>query len=375
LSYLTCDVFIVGGGPSGLATAIALRQRGLDVAIADSLVPPIDKACGEGIMPDSRHELSQLGITLQPEHGSEFAGIRFVDEQSAVSAEFTSGAGFGIRRLTLHRLLLDRARALGVRMLWDAHVSLVDGQPPQIDGQRIGYRYLVGADGQSSRMRRWAGLHHKTQLLSKRFGFRAHFRMAPWSTHVEVHWGPLGQAYVTPVSDQEICISVMTRHHENVRFADVVNGIPFLREKIAGAETTTRERGAVTTTCKLKHVVSGNVALVGDASGSADAITGEGLGMGFRQAHLLANAIEQDDLTLYASGHGSILRLPQMMARAMLLMDRWPLLRARVLRVLASRPSLFGEMLRVHLGEEPMPTFIRQHGAELGRLLFLPSLT
>jgi anaerobic glycerol-3-phosphate dehydrogenase len=46
-----CDALIVGGGPAGLASAIALRQKGLDVLVADALRPPIDKACGEGLMP------------------------------------------------------------------------------------------------------------------------------------------------------------------------------------------------------------------------------------------------------------------------------------------------------------------------------------
>jgi len=40
------DVFVVGGGPAGLALAIAARQRGLSVVVADGANPPIDKTCG-----------------------------------------------------------------------------------------------------------------------------------------------------------------------------------------------------------------------------------------------------------------------------------------------------------------------------------------
>src|SRR5271155_2074453 len=113
---LTSDVLVVGGGPAGLAAAIALRQRGLDVLLADALLPPIDKACGEGIMPDSRRELAQLGVDLTRAHGARFRGIRFCDDRSTVSAEFASDEGIGLRRLTLHSLLVDRAREVGVRM-------------------------------------------------------------------------------------------------------------------------------------------------------------------------------------------------------------------------------------------------------------------
>ena len=47
------DVFVIGGGPAGLAAAIAARQQGLRVLVADGAKPPIDKACGEVLMPDA----------------------------------------------------------------------------------------------------------------------------------------------------------------------------------------------------------------------------------------------------------------------------------------------------------------------------------
>src|SRR5277367_4284740 len=97
-----CDAFVVGGGPAGLAAAIALRQRGAEVTVADALEPPIDKACGEGIMPDSLHELNRLGVHPDTAHGVKFSGVRFCDEHSTVSADFPSGWGIGVRRLTLH---------------------------------------------------------------------------------------------------------------------------------------------------------------------------------------------------------------------------------------------------------------------------------
>ena len=54
------DVFVIGGGPAGLAAAIAARQRGFDVLVADGAEPPIDKACGEGLLPDGLAALERL---------------------------------------------------------------------------------------------------------------------------------------------------------------------------------------------------------------------------------------------------------------------------------------------------------------------------
>lgn len=345
--------------------------------LADALTPPIDKACGEGLMPDSRRDLALLGIEVPKSSGAEFRGIRFCDQRSSVSAAFPSTQGLGVRRTVLHQLLVDHAADVGVRFAWKASVKAMPGQPITMNGEPVRCRILIGADGQSSRIRTWAGLDEGS-LLSRRFGFRIHYRIAPWTPNVEVHWAPTGQAYVTPISWNEVCVAVVTRSSSGARSKDLIESIPELRDRLRGAEIITRERGAITTTLRLKKVVRGDVALVGDASGSADAITGEGLAMGFRQAILLADALHlsmgNEGLLLYQSRHASMMRLPQAMARILLLMDRWPPLRDRALRTFASDPAVFQSLLNVHIGEKPLRQFLLQHAPTLGLRLLLPSL-
>ena len=101
---MRCDVLVVGGGPAGLAAAIALRQKGIDVLVADALRPPIEKACGEGLMPDAQRDLAALGVRL--EGGAPFDGIAFFAGEHSVAAHFPQGLGVGIRRIRLHSLLL-----------------------------------------------------------------------------------------------------------------------------------------------------------------------------------------------------------------------------------------------------------------------------
>ena len=62
---IRCDALIAGGGPAGLAAAIALRQKGLDVLVADALQSAHRQGCGEGLMPDARNDLAALGVSFR----------------------------------------------------------------------------------------------------------------------------------------------------------------------------------------------------------------------------------------------------------------------------------------------------------------------
>ena len=370
---IRCDALIVGGGPAGLAAAIALRQKGLEVLIVDALHPPIDKACGEGLLPDSQTDVTRLGISISDQDGAPLDGIAFLSQRSSVMARFEHGAGIGIRRLRLHSLLVDRCSHLGVQLMWGSRVSLVDRQTVLVNRSACLYRYLIGADGQSSAVRRWSGLDRQT-VRSRRFGIRQHFRVKSWSRMVEVHWGDLGQGYVTPVGPEEVCVATLTRD-SSAKMEALLEGLPTLMRKLHGSYAISSPRGAITTTRKIHRVTAGNVALAGDASGSADAVTGEGLALSFRQALLLADAIDADDLAIYEAGHSDILRLPHLMSRVLLSMDRWPWFRDRALAMLVHDPQLFGRMLSAHLGEQSLKAFLLRDGVGVGWHLLMPPVT
>src|SRR5437016_14649872 len=73
------DVFVIGGGPAGLAAALAARRRGFDVTLPDFATPPIDKACGEGIMPDGLEAAPALGLDLESSGGHVFWRLRWCE--------------------------------------------------------------------------------------------------------------------------------------------------------------------------------------------------------------------------------------------------------------------------------------------------------
>jgi menaquinone-9 beta-reductase len=108
--------------------------------------------------------------------------------------------------------------------------------------------------------------------------------------------------------------------------------------------------------------------LVGDASGTVDAITGEGLGLAFRQARAVAEALACGDLRIYEAAHRRLRRKPQWMAKMLLTMDRSVFLQGWAMDVLAARPKVFAGLLAAHAGEGSMLE-IAEAGLKLGRSL------
>lgn len=342
------DVFIVGGGPAGLAAAIAARGKGFDVIVADGGHPPIDKPCGEGLLPDAVEALRRLGVVLGPADGFALRGIRFADAGTSVAAAFRDGNGMGVRREVLHRRLVERALACGVRCAWNTPVTGLCKGRVIAGGNEIRARWIIGADGILSRVRRWAGLEN-TSPGGGRFAYRQHFHARAWSDFAEVYWHNDEQIYITPISQGEICVALISRSSK-ARVAEALSKLPELSRKLQGAAAATNERGAPTRVRGLARVSRGNVALVGDASGSVDAITAEGLALGFRQAESLANALAAGSLMQYQQEHQRLFVRPRFMAHVLLFLGRQPALRKHTFRVMEAAPNIFDCMLAYHVG-------------------------
>ena len=343
------DVFVIGGGPAGLAAAVAARGRGFDVTVADYAAPPIDKACGEGIMPEGIAAARSLGFDLDAVAGHRFRGIRFCDSGGSVQAEYPHGHGLGVRRIELHRMMVERAVACGVRLAWGTRIAAISPDGVQAGGRLVHARWIVGADGSHSPVRRWAGLdacHHE----NRRYGFRRHYRVAECDDHMELHWGDRCQLYLTPVAMNEICVALISRD-QRLRLDDALPQFPEVAARLTAAEAVNLERGGVTVSRRLKAVTRGNVALVGDASGSVDAIAGEGLCLLLQQSVALADAMAAGDLARYQAAHRSMGRRPEFLSDLLLLLDRRRRLRSRTIRAMAADPRLLARMLALHTGE------------------------
>ncbi len=254
-----------------------------------------------------------------------------------------------MRRSTLHSLLVERASELGVTFHWGVRVRGFDKRSVFIDGAHIPCRWLVGADGQNSCVGKWANLNSKRPRIS-RFGFSRHYGVSRWTDLVEVHWGPGCQMFVTPTADDEVCVAVLS-HDPGLRIEPGLAHFPGIAKHLNWARPRTAELGNVTSLGHARGVISGNVALVGDASFSVDGISGLGLTLAFQQAVLVAEAFSREDLTYYEDAHRKISVAPWRMTRLLLLMDQSAWVRRKVLRLLARKPALFSRMMSAHMAQ------------------------
>ena len=345
---LTTDVFIAGGGPAGLATAIATRQLGLDAIVADLVKPPVDKACGEGLMPDGVAALRRLGIEPDATEAHPFRGIRFITDDATAAANFPRAQGLGIRRTVLHQMLMRRAEEAGVVMRWGTRVDGLDERGDvRLGGDTVLCKWIIGADGHNSRIRR--ATMAQPHVSTDRVGVRQHFCARSWTDLVEVYWHPRGQAYVTPIADGEICIAIIGTD-SGVRIGDLGRFFPLLAARLKDAAPASASRAGRSASSTLRSVARGRVALVGDASGSVDAVTGDGLSLAFCQALALADALADQNLARYQTAHRRIMRMPRIMSRLLTLIGEHDGLRHRAIHALAARPTAFARLLAVHAG-------------------------
>jgi len=144
------QVIIVGGGPAGLAAAVALRAQNFCVTVVDAAQPPIEKVCGEGLLPETLESLRAIGVKPKSLPGVPFRGIRYIANKTHVEAKFPHGHALGIRRADLHQSLLTAATDAGAEFLWKTRVDGLEGDGIRVAGQLMRAQWIIGADGHAS---------------------------------------------------------------------------------------------------------------------------------------------------------------------------------------------------------------------------------
>ncbi|MFD3513012.1 NAD(P)/FAD-dependent oxidoreductase [Streptomyces sp. NPDC058657] len=327
------DVLVAGGGPAGLATAVHAALAGLEAVVVEPRSGPVDKACGEGVMPSGVAALRALGIEAP---GRELRGIRYLDANTRVEAPFRGAAGLGVRRTALHAALHRRALDVGVRIL-PGKVGEVRQSADSVTAAGLTARWLVAADGLHSPVRRRLGLD-LPGVAPGRYGLRRHFRVEPWTDFVEVHWSGDGEAYVTPVGDDLVGVAVLTRSRR--RYEEHLAGFPALAASLSGPAAT-QVRGAGPLRQRVRRRTAGRVLLVGDAAGYVDALTGEGIALALATAGAAVRCVAAGRPQEYERAWARLTRRHRLLTGALLTASRRPGTARLVAPGAARMPALF----------------------------------
>lgn len=342
------DVLVVGAGPAGLATALAFARRGVAARVIERRRGALDKACGEGIMPAGVRALEALGVRTDRLRAAPFHGVRFVDGAIALEGRFATGPGLGVRRSELSQALLAAAARAGIEVVLgcalDGFERSGDGIAARTSRGVLRARLLVGADGLASAVRAQAGL--ALPARSRRFGLRRHFRIAPWSSLVEVHWRDGAEAYVTPVAADEVGVAILSRA-DGASYACQLAGFPELAARLSGAQPSSEVRGAGPFWQRARRRAADGIALVGDAAGYTDAVTGEGITLALQAGEALARSFaEGASLAGYETSWRRITRAHRAFAALLGFGVAHPSARRAAFRGLAAAPKLFELLLR-----------------------------
>ncbi|MGW6566285.1 NAD(P)/FAD-dependent oxidoreductase [Streptomyces sp. NPDC054975] len=332
----THDLLIAGGGPAGLATALHAVRAGFDVVVAEPRAMPVDKACGEGLMPGAVRELRALGLDVP---GRPIAGIRYRQGPHHAQAEFRHGSGLGVRRTALHAALHTAVLAAGVPVL-PLRVRDVRQDAEGVLDSATGVRadWLVAADGLHSPVRRSLGLG-VPDAGTPRYGLRRHYAVAPPSPYVEVHWGPYGEAYVTPLGPQLLGVALLTSRR--APFDEQLTGFPELAATLPRQAAVGDVRGAGPLRQKVRTRVHGRVLLVGDAAGYVDALTGEGVSLALAGARVLIDQLRRGSPGAYEAAWQQATFRHRLLTDCLVRARQQPWLAERIVPAAARLPFVF----------------------------------
>lgn len=328
------DLAVVGGGPVGLVTALDASARGLQVTVLDAREDDGDKACGEGLMPSAVAALARLGVDPP---GWDVAGIAYVRGRHRAESRFAGPPGRGVRRTALVRALRERAAESGVQTS-RSKVTRLEEVAGGLRAGPVEARYVAVADGLHSPLRRSLGLRVPSRGPD-RYGLRRHYARSPWTDCVEVHWARNAEAYVTPVAADEVGVAVLGPPGPG--FEHRLASFPELLDRLGAASPSSRVRGAGPLRQNASARVAGRALLVGDAAGYVDALTGEGMAVGFAAASELVSCVVNDDPQRYEAAWQRVTRRPRWLTEALLQATRVSALRRGLVPAAQRVPRAF----------------------------------
>lgn len=297
----TTDFLIAGAGPGGLILGLELTRLGYQVDLLERLPRQQRTVCGEYLSPEGRAHLLSLGLEgslsgFQAVHGM----ILYSPNGQEVHTTFPEGKfGVSLNRQVFQERLAQELLRRGGRIHYGEAVSEIEILESGIRVNQHRAPWLIGADGRQSTVARLMEMGF-TNPAGKRIALHCYLRPhAPLSLHGQMHILPDGSYVgINPIDAREVNFSLVTEQEALREFS----AKELLNFWIRGRQDLHRQFPLITDepikatfpiSRESLEIVKGPVALIGDASGFIDPLTGEGMTTAIKSARLLAREIEQ----------------------------------------------------------------------------------
>ena len=333
-------VAIVGGGPVGLAAALFATRAGMTPVIIEARDCDGDKACGEGLMPGAMPLLQELG--LDPP-GRNLLGVSYRQGAKQVDHLFPGTPGRGVRRTVLVEAMRAETERQGIERVHARVNGLTQHSSGVLvrcaDADDLESEYVLGCDGLHSTVARQLGLVAQPARRARRYGLRQHFQRAPWDSMIEVYYAGDAELYITPVDDETVGVAVLGPR--GVNLDKTIARVPEISAKLDGVPAASSLRGAGPFPYRVHRAQSGRVLLAGDAAGYVDAITGEGLRVGFAQGREAITALQAGQPASYPRRWRKVTREFRFLTRGLVALASSPL-RGSIVPLASASPRIFG---------------------------------
>lgn len=322
MSRAGSDVLIAGAGPAGAHLALRLARAGWSVTLIDRRRFPRPKPCGEFMSPECLPLLEDVGLREETLAlgARRLAGMRIHGHGHAARGRYVRVGravarfdhGYAVRRETLDALAVEHARRTdGIRLLegFALEALLRDAQgrvlgarvlDPAGEPRALRAAFTIGADGLQSRVARQLGAARPVPWL-RRYAIVARFA-APPDDLAEVHLFPGGYFAAAPIDDGAFTVNLVVgpealsgggRAGLQRDFDAALRRAPALAERLAGASLLEPLKACGPLASTTTRQTFDGAALVGDACGFVDPLTGEGLYFAMHGALLLALDVDR----------------------------------------------------------------------------------
>ena len=313
------DLVVIGGGPAGAALASLAAERGAKTLLLEKERFPRDKVCGEFLSPEGCAVLARLGLlsTLAAKGARPMEACLLADAKGrSVEAPLpdlpeAGRTAYGISRAVFDEALLNHAASCGATIrervvatrpiLDNGRVTGVASRPFRTDGadEAIHATLVVAADGRRSMLQR--ALHPGigdplTTSPRSWFGLKAHFpdRTHGLSQRIELYVFDGGYAGLGPVEGGRLDLALIARvdalnacgNSPHRLFEERMLRNPLLAERLRNEPPCSPWKTIGPLRFNVRTPASHGAIFLGDAAGTIDPFSGEGMSNALRGAEL-----------------------------------------------------------------------------------------